>query len=570
MPTIPHIPWEQKNILIPPGKRTEIIKDKIRAGVYEPSQSSFRSRWFCVEKKTGKLQIVHDLQPLNKVSIWDAGLPPILDDFVEPFSGRQCYTVFDLFWGFDARKLVPISQDLTAFLSPVGLLWLTSMPMGYTNAPAEFQQCMVFILKPEIPDMANIFIDDLPVTGPLTQYLEIEFWGSGSDEESDVSACSLGMVGLLVGGWMTLSLSPSAIASPVIISHWKWCSTPPWWITFVTSISSNPWILNHSQQTCQLECMHQAFQLWDLWWMQWHQTLECLWGEAFYCFSFHMVFFHQEHMWGSGSTAKSYVSSLLPIRIMVGQKQVAKLMFALLMFTFHVLLCHSVVASHGQWAHHGPSGILMLGELLGEKFSPSIWAYNFDAVARLCLYEHLVLFIWLGGVALLHLEVQHGLMCHIINACCNVQVSVEALDQCRSPYIPVDTHSVSCSTGLWLFQEWLVGQFCFGASFTELRIWVWIQLNASDVALGYWMLDSGMHNVAKFAVCFTDHHLDRGNIGIVDFWRITCYNYMVQSISWWDGSHSVFGRVFDGAHSTVEDCWAVCGIQVAHWNEHEH
>lgn len=74
------------------------------AGVYEPSQSSYRSRWFCVLKKSGKLRIVHDLQPLNKVTIREAGLPPNLDDFVEPFAGCQCYTVFDLYWGFDARK----------------------------------------------------------------------------------------------------------------------------------------------------------------------------------------------------------------------------------------------------------------------------------------------------------------------------------------------------------------------------------------------------------------------------------------------------------------------------------
>jgi hypothetical protein len=89
IPTVPHIPWEYKNIPIPPGiqdKVIEVLKLKIDAGVYEASQSAYRSRWFCVIKKNGKLRIVHDLQPLNKVTIRDAGLPPILDDFVEPDS----------------------------------------------------------------------------------------------------------------------------------------------------------------------------------------------------------------------------------------------------------------------------------------------------------------------------------------------------------------------------------------------------------------------------------------------------------------------------------------------------
>lgn len=91
---------------------------------------------------------------------------------MDPFAGHQCYTIFDLFWGFDARKVHPASQNLTAFMTPLGLLQITSMPMGFPNSPAEFQKCMVFILQDEVPHVANIFIDDLPIKGPTTQYLD--------------------------------------------------------------------------------------------------------------------------------------------------------------------------------------------------------------------------------------------------------------------------------------------------------------------------------------------------------------------------------------------------------------
>lgn len=175
IPVVPHVPWAFSNIPIPPGIRekvVELLREKIAAGVYEPSQSSYRSRWFCVLKKSGKLRIVHDLQPLNKVTIRDAGLPPNLDSFVEPFAGRQCYTVFDLHWGFDARKVAVGSRDLTAFLTPLGLLRITSLPTGFTNSPAEFQACMSFILQDEIPHIADVFIDDLPIKGPATRYAD--------------------------------------------------------------------------------------------------------------------------------------------------------------------------------------------------------------------------------------------------------------------------------------------------------------------------------------------------------------------------------------------------------------
>lgn len=172
-PVIDHIPWVHRNIPIPPGIRDKVIsllREKIDAGVYEPSQASYRSKWFCVLKKNGSLRIVHDLQPLNAVSIRDAGMPPVLDDFVEPFAGRSIYTVFDLYWGYDARRVDPASRDLTTFQSPIGPLRIASMPMGYTNSVSEFQACTTFVLQEEIPTVTNVFIDDIPIKGPVSRY----------------------------------------------------------------------------------------------------------------------------------------------------------------------------------------------------------------------------------------------------------------------------------------------------------------------------------------------------------------------------------------------------------------
>lgn len=80
MPVIPHKPWVLKNIPIPPGlypQVCKVIKTKIDAGVYEPSNSAYRSRWFCVLKKDGvSLRLVHSLEPLNEVTIAHSGVPP--------------------------------------------------------------------------------------------------------------------------------------------------------------------------------------------------------------------------------------------------------------------------------------------------------------------------------------------------------------------------------------------------------------------------------------------------------------------------------------------------------------
>lgn len=73
IPVIPHIPWVQHNIPIPPGLYEEIcqlIKDKINTGIFELSNLSYRLQWFCVVKKDlTSLCIVQSLEPLNAVTI---------------------------------------------------------------------------------------------------------------------------------------------------------------------------------------------------------------------------------------------------------------------------------------------------------------------------------------------------------------------------------------------------------------------------------------------------------------------------------------------------------------------
>ena len=86
IPAIEHVPWIHKNIPIPYRILDDVIqifKDKLAAGVYEPSDASYRSRFFCVKKKNGSLRLVHDLQPLNAVTICNSGVPPLTDQIIE-------------------------------------------------------------------------------------------------------------------------------------------------------------------------------------------------------------------------------------------------------------------------------------------------------------------------------------------------------------------------------------------------------------------------------------------------------------------------------------------------------
>ena len=175
IPVIPHKPWVLKNIPIPPGLYPEIcriIKVKLDAGVYEPSNSSYRSRWFCVVKKDGKsLRLVHSLEPLNEVTIAHSGVPPATEMLAAQFAGRSCGGMFDLYVGYDERTLAESSRDLTTFQTPFGALRLVTLPMGWTNSVPIFHDDVTFILQPEIPEVTVPYIDDVPVKGPKSRYM---------------------------------------------------------------------------------------------------------------------------------------------------------------------------------------------------------------------------------------------------------------------------------------------------------------------------------------------------------------------------------------------------------------
>ncbi|KAK4698135.1 hypothetical protein P7C70_g8102, partial [Phenoliferia sp. Uapishka_3] len=77
IPVVPHVPWRQSALPIPLAAREKIIetfKLRMEEGIYENSTSAYSGRWFVVAKKDGKYRIVHDLQPLNGVTIRDAGV----------------------------------------------------------------------------------------------------------------------------------------------------------------------------------------------------------------------------------------------------------------------------------------------------------------------------------------------------------------------------------------------------------------------------------------------------------------------------------------------------------------
>lgn len=114
--------------------------------------------------------IVHDLQPLNAVTIRDSSTIPVLEQLTEWYACRAILATLDIFVGYDERTLAIHSRDLTTFQTPLGPFRLTAIPMGWTNSVQIFHGDVTYINQPEIPEYTIPYLDDVNVRGGPTRY----------------------------------------------------------------------------------------------------------------------------------------------------------------------------------------------------------------------------------------------------------------------------------------------------------------------------------------------------------------------------------------------------------------
>ena len=83
-------------------------------------------------------------------------------EFSERFARYPVVSLVDLFSGYDQSTLDPASRDSTAFYTPLGLIRLTTLPMGYTNAMQVFDRVMQKVLQHQIlRGRCDPFIEDV-------------------------------------------------------------------------------------------------------------------------------------------------------------------------------------------------------------------------------------------------------------------------------------------------------------------------------------------------------------------------------------------------------------------------
>ena len=125
----------------------KIVEDIEDAKLIEPTHSYMASPSILVKKKDGSYRLVVDYRGLNK-QIEETSWPvPGMNDVIDSLDGNCYFSNIDLTSGSFQMTLDEESQNVTAFLTPMGLYKWKRLPMGLASAPENFHNLMELIMS---------------------------------------------------------------------------------------------------------------------------------------------------------------------------------------------------------------------------------------------------------------------------------------------------------------------------------------------------------------------------------------------------------------------------------------
>ncbi|XP_073727643.1 uncharacterized protein [Misgurnus anguillicaudatus] len=163
--TVPGKIVQQRPYRIPEARREAIkeeVREMLRLGVIEESQSAWSSPIVMVPKPDGTIRFCNDFRKLNEISKFDAYPMPHIDELIDRLGKARFISTLDLTKGYWQVPLSSDSKEKTAFATPDGLYHYTHLPFGLHGAPATFQRLMNRVLQPH-QQYAAAYLDDVVI-----------------------------------------------------------------------------------------------------------------------------------------------------------------------------------------------------------------------------------------------------------------------------------------------------------------------------------------------------------------------------------------------------------------------